>query len=531
MFSTGRGRAVKVSPAALSRARQMFSGEEEKQIGDEESESGGGSGGGAVAIPSVSLGKLTGRAATIRIHDGVKRPFRSPVTGVRRARGGKENGSGADGDDLQTRAASVDTTSMRLTGGGAVQEKGVLGGGDSISETPRRCVGLSVSVNGSLGGKPTRAPFSPPLRGGRMLPPSGTVIPSSRRKPLARRVSLSDMSMTSPIDDGTPTSSKRRGLGGGSCGIQRVKRFRAPSSAVKPSLRASPKVLGGVLRGALPRPSTAVSSGDGSTFLKSPGAAVVTNTRGICENTPGARTTTEEAEVTATSEDCPATRKLFDSPARANNIVLSRKRISRRLPLSSLLNDPPLSLEDGAAESRDQKSADLNDAEASALAVAAAPPTTRIDDASEEVKAPPDAKDVTMVLKSSPEAFTCAAAREERSRSVAEVLAEVTPTTALCVRFSSVDGRPCCVDIPKGSAAGVEDEDTVEGSRGSDAGKVEREVCPHDRCCSAWDSGIALFRDDLKREGKDGSLASEIWVENHLRYVHVESTGFLPKKT
>lgn len=522
MFSTCTGRAVKVSPAALSRARQMFSIEEEKQIGDQEPESGsfsfsGGGGGGAVAIPIVSLGTLTGRTATVRVHDGAKRPLRSPVADVRRARGGKENGSGADGDDLQMRVTSVDTMSMRLTGGRAVQEEGVLGDGDIISGTPRRCVGLSVSVNGSLGGKPTRAPFSPPLRGGKMLPPSGTVTPSSRRKPLARRVSLSDMSMTSPIDGGTPNSSKRRGLGSGSCGIQRVKRFRAPSSTVKPSLRASPNILGGVLRGSFPRPAAAVSS-VGSTFLKSPSATVVTNTRGICENDLRgvSRTTTEEAEVTTTSEDCPATRKLFGSPARSVNIVLARNRTNKRLPLSSLLSDPPLSLEDGAAEYFDQGSAAFNDAEESALAVAAEPPTTRTEDVSEEVNAPPDAKEVATVFKSSPDAFTCVAAREERRKSVAEVLAKVTPTTALSVRFSSVDRRPCCVDMPKESTAEMEDEDTVEGSRNT---KLEGELCSHDRCYSAWDSGIALFRDDLERKGKDVSLASKTWVKNHLRYV------------
>lgn len=503
VFSTGRGRAVEVSPAALAQANKLF--------GDGGA-AGGGSDGGDTSQAIIGGGEgITPRRRTQRVQALPQGNRELPSRDVRLPSGvGKENGEGGQ---------------LKHVVGTPARSTGVV---NAIAARARH-VGVSTPNHANRSGKKSMrggaSKFSPPSRRRVMAPPSGTATPSSGGKPLCRTINPAEAaSIPSPIGRGTPLSSKRRGLGHGGHGPHAMKRPRSSSKPSTPG--ASPHASLHGLRsggnGVFLRPSLTRRSGVLATA--SPSSVSSKTVDGGDRSGDGVEMS-ETSRLVQGEPGCGTSRVLFDSTTAAADLVVGgaskARRDNHRLPLSSLLNVPPQ-----VAEKFRPCGVDKND-------IGFTEETGGVEDGRGEERQVPSP--LPKAVRTEGATVAVRLLTEEERREVAALLMRVTARNAVDLCFRT-GGIPCCLgktpaapEVMSG-AAGVGSLGPVAALAGGIAGPVgsravatghiaqgeqERESCRRGHRHQA--SAAYDFRDDLVRSGKDGELATPTWVENHLR--------------
>lgn len=504
VFSTGRGRAVEVSPAALAQANKLF--------GDGGA-AGSGSDGGDTRQAIIGGGEgITPRRRAQRVQAPPQENRELPSRDVRLPSGvGKENGEGGQ---------------LKREVGTPSRSTGVATG---IAARARH-VGVSTPNHANRSGKKSMrggaSNFSPPSRRRVMAPPSGTATPSSGGKPLCRMINPADaVSIASPVGRGTPLSSKRRGLGYGGRGPHAMKRPRSSSKPSTPG--ASPHASlhgprsGG--KGVFPRPSLTRRSGVLATASPS---SVSSKTINGSDGTGDGVEMLETSRLVQGEPGCGTSRVLFDSTTAAAELVAGgtkkARRHNHRLPLSSLLNVSPQVAE------KLRPCGVVND-------VGFTEETGGVENGRGEQRQVPSP--LPKGVREEGATVAVLPSAEER-RGVAALLMRVTTRNAVDLRFRP-GGIPCCLSTtPAGpevmsATAGVGSLGPVAalaagvpgpvGSRGvatghiaqGEKGEQEGVSCRRDHRHQA--SAADGFRDDLVRSGKDGELATPTWVENHVR--------------
>lgn len=559
VFSTGRGKSVEVSPAALSQAYKRFGADAD---------------GGQHSLPGARPPCASRSTAS---------PPPAAVTGfplprVASSASGAWCGAGKENREQgspRKRGVGTPSASHRRSGGTSTafsppgRVRGAMPPPIATAATAAATAGVSTpSSAGKLLG-PRATPSPARIAGGRT---AGAVAGAAG----AAAAAASPACPTGRIGGGgggsgstTPQSvTKRRGFGGGyGGGLHSMKRPRLPALAATPSASASspmralttPRGLrlggggGNSVRGAFPRPSPArLAAGGGS----GAGLGVAQNAGSNHPSTSGT-----PAQLAATGDDennpagCRASRMLFGAPgspekgkgsaeAAADGSASARKEERRqrrdkgRRPLSSLLDPPPQT----SAESWQRHFAGAVGAGAAAGAVGAGAATLGAAAGGDNDKAgAPAAEQPSKKLNSADAEEGGLPQKEQRSaylgrssggEAVADLLARVTAENACDLRFGD-DGRPLCfappASSPGSSAAIVPSPPSSltfsrdEPSRGSRTpggevegkGQEQGETRPPPVVLDVAAAGA--FRDELLRSGRDGQMATPAWVQNHTR--------------
>ena len=505
-FSTGRGKSIEVSPAALSQAYKRFGAGADDQ--------------GRTSLPAT----------------------RQPLSPRPTASGGWCGGAGKEnrGQEVPKKRV-VGTPSGTFRRPGAASTAFCPPGRLRLAMPPPAAAAAAAgaptpSSSGKLVGTRATTPSTASGAGG------NTAGGAASATSLAGAVGCIGGGGSA---DSTPQSAvKRRSFGGGyGGGLHAVKRSRlsvsaaatTPSASTASPMRAltTPRGLrlsggagnGSGVRGAFPRPSparlaaAATDSGGGAVGL------------GVVAGSSSSSHPATATPVDAAGEDendaagCRASRMLFGalgSPekgsteaATAGESLSARKeeesrrrhrqgRRGRR-PLSSLL-DPPPQL---PAESRQRHSS------GAASAGAGTGGDQDEDDhrvpASDEARAEAgkhggvDAGGGGQLGTKPPPADDLESRRAGGGgggEPVEDLLAHVTAENACDLRFGN-DGRPLCFAPSCGSRTTT----TGGGAEGQ-----EREEAEHVPAASP-----VVFRDELVRSGRDGQMATPAWVKNHTR--------------